>query len=77
MNTTVDKGVAEPIVELRDVYQAFGSSEIIKGVSFSVPKGGVVCIIGPSGAGKSTLLRCINGLVPVQKGTIRDRKSVV
>jgi polar amino acid transport system ATP-binding protein len=71
MNTTLDKGVAEPIVELRDVHQAFGASEIIKGVSFSVPKGGVVCIIGPSGAGKSTLLRCINGLVPIQKGTIR------
>jgi polar amino acid transport system ATP-binding protein len=71
MNTTVDKGGAEPIVELRDVHQAFGPAEIIKGVSFSVPKGGVVCIIGPSGAGKSTLLRCINGLVPIQKGTIR------
>ena len=71
MNTTVDKGGAEPIVELRDVHQAFGPSEIIKGVSFSVPKGGVVCIIGPSGAGKSTLLRCINGLVPIQKGMIR------
>ena len=71
MSTTVDKGLAEPIVELRDVHQAFGASEIIKGVSFSVPKGGVVCIIGPSGAGKSTLLRCINGLVPIQKGTIR------
>jgi polar amino acid transport system ATP-binding protein len=36
-----------------------------------------VCIIGPSGAGKSTLLRCINGLVPIQKGTIRvDRFQV-
>jgi polar amino acid transport system ATP-binding protein len=68
---TIDKGGAAPIVELRDVHQAFGASEIIKGVSFSVPKGGVVCIIGPSGAGKSTLLRCINGLVPIQKGTIR------
>jgi polar amino acid transport system ATP-binding protein len=63
--------MTEPIVELRDVHQAFGGSEVLKGVSFSVPKGGVVCIIGPSGAGKSTLLRCINGLVPIQKGTIR------
>ncbi len=71
MNKTVDQGGAEPIVELCHVHQAFGPSEIIKGVSFSVPKGGVVCIIGPSGAGKSTLLRCINGLVPIQKGTIR------
>jgi polar amino acid transport system ATP-binding protein len=31
----------------------------------------VVCIIGPSGSGKSTILRCINGLVPIDRGTIR------
>src|SRR3954470_20497530 len=61
----------DPIVELRDVHQAFGTVEVLKGVSFSVPKGGVVCIIGPSGSGKSTLLRCINGLVPIQRGSIR------
>jgi polar amino acid transport system ATP-binding protein len=71
MTTALQDGVSEAIVELRDVHQAFGSVEILKGVSFSVPKGNVVCIIGPSGAGKSTLLRCINGLVPIQKGTIR------
>ena len=66
-----------PIVECHDVHLSFGTSEVLKGVSFSVDKGGVVCIIGPSGAGKSTLLRCINGLVPIQKGTIRvDRFQV-
>jgi polar amino acid transport system ATP-binding protein len=35
-----------------------------------VRRGQVVCIIGPSGSGKSTLLRCINALVPVDKGEI-------
>jgi len=53
------------------VHQAFGKVEVLKGVSFEVPKGNVICIIGPSGSGKSTLLRCINGLVPIQRGTIR------
>jgi polar amino acid transport system ATP-binding protein len=62
---------ADPIVVLQGVHQSFGSVEVLKGVSFSVAKGGVVCIIGPSGSGKSTLLRCINGLVPIQSGTIR------
>jgi polar amino acid transport system ATP-binding protein len=71
MTTTPNGSGSDPIVELRDVHQSFGSTEILKGVTFSVPKGNVVCIIGPSGAGKSTLLRCINGLVPIQKGTIR------
>src|SRR6185437_6239216 len=62
---------ADPIVVLQDVRQSFGSVEVLKGVTFSVAKGGVVCIIGPSGSGKSTLLRCINGLVPIESGTIR------
>ncbi|MGC1816170.1 MAG: amino acid ABC transporter ATP-binding protein [Casimicrobiaceae bacterium] len=62
---------AQPIVTVHDVHQSFGEVEVLKGVSFSVAKGGVVCIIGPSGSGKSTLLRCINGLVPIQRGSIR------
>jgi len=62
---------SRPIVELHDVHQAFGDVEVLKGVSFEVAKGGVVCIIGPSGSGKSTLLRCINGLIPIKSGTIR------
>jgi len=66
-----------PIVECHDVHLSFGTSEVLKGVTFSVNKGGVVCVIGPSGAGKSTLLRCINGLVPINQGTIRvDRFQV-
>jgi polar amino acid transport system ATP-binding protein len=65
------KDTSEPIVALHDVHQAFGDLEVLKGVSFSVRMGGVVCIIGPSGSGKSTLLRCINGLVPIRSGTIR------
>src|SRR5487761_1950442 len=62
---------AQPIVAVHDVHQSFGEVEVLKGVSFTVAKGGVVCIIGPSGSGKSTLLRCINGLVPIQRGSIR------
>ncbi|WP_439494875.1 amino acid ABC transporter ATP-binding protein [Bosea sp. (in: a-proteobacteria)] len=61
----------EPIVSLRDVHKAFGALEVIKGISLDVRKGEVVCIIGPSGSGKSTLIRCINGLSPIQRGSIR------
>ena len=59
-----------PIVSLGDVHKSFGKIEVLKGVSFDVRKGEVVCIIGPSGSGKSTLLRCINALVPIDKGSI-------
>jgi polar amino acid transport system ATP-binding protein len=64
----------EPIVIIRDVHKSFGQVEVLKGVSLEVPKGGVVCIIGPSGSGKSTLLRCINGLLPIDRGSIRVAK---
>jgi len=61
----------QPLVRLRDVHKTFGGGvEVLKGVSMDVKKGEVICIIGPSGSGKSTLLRCINALVPIDKGSI-------
>jgi polar amino acid transport system ATP-binding protein len=60
----------QPIVSLNDVHKAFDRLEVLKGVSFDVAKGEVVCVIGPSGSGKSTMLRCINALVPIERGSI-------
>ena len=60
----------QPLVRLRDVHKTFGSVEVLKGISMEVMKGEVICIIGPSGSGKSTLLRCINALVPIERGSI-------
>src|SRR5207244_4320175 len=60
----------QPIVRLLDVHKSFGAVEVLKGVSFAVAKGEVICIIGPSGSGKSTLLRCINALIPIERGSI-------
>jgi len=61
----------EPLLDIRDVHKSFGEVEVIKGVSLALNKGEVACIIGPSGSGKSTLIRCVNALVPFQKGSIR------
>ena len=60
----------QPIISLKKVRKSFGSLEVLKGVSFDVMKGEVICIIGPSGSGKSTLIRCINGLNDIQDGSI-------
>src|SRR5205807_8619024 len=60
----------QPLVRLTDVHKMFGGLEVLKGISMDVMKGNVICIIGPSGAGKSTLLRCINALVPIDRGSI-------
>ena len=61
----------QPIVRVVDVHKSFGTFEVLKGISFDVRKGEVVCIIGPSGSGKSTLIRCVNALVPVSAGSIQ------
>jgi polar amino acid transport system ATP-binding protein len=61
----------EPLLAIRDVHKSFGDVEVIKGVSLALNKGEVACIIGPSGSGKSTLIRCVNALVPFQRGSIR------
>jgi polar amino acid transport system ATP-binding protein len=73
------------MIELKHVHKRFGHNEVLKGISVSVEKGEVVCIIGPSGSGKSTLLRCINGLESYESGDIivegirvdRDAASIV
>ncbi len=59
------------LVEIREVDKSFGHLHVLKQVSLDLAEGEIVAIIGRSGSGKSTLLRCINGLEPIQGGTIR------
>jgi polar amino acid transport system ATP-binding protein len=58
------------MIELADVHKSFGKNHVIRGVSTTVTKGEVVCIVGPSGSGKSTILRCVNGLEGYDSGAI-------
>jgi polar amino acid transport system ATP-binding protein len=50
------------MVDARDVIKSYAGVEVLKGVTMSVSRGEVTCLIGPSGSGKSTFLRCINHL---------------
>ena len=58
------------MIEIKDVHQAFGDLQVLKGVTLDVSNGEVISVIGASGSGKSTLLYCINGLEPIQSGRI-------
>jgi len=58
------------MIEIRDIHKSFGALHVIKGLSASIARGEIVCIVGPSGSGKSTVLRCINGLEAHDRGTI-------
>ncbi|TXG83589.1 MAG: amino acid ABC transporter ATP-binding protein, partial [Thermomicrobiales bacterium] len=58
------------MIQLDGIHKSFGETHVLRGVSLSIDRGEVVCIIGPSGSGKSTLLRCVNYLEQPEKGRI-------
>ena len=62
---------AAAMIEVSDVWKAFGPLQVLKGISLAVPRGSAVALIGPSGSGKSTLLRCINLLEVPERGRVR------
>ena len=58
------------MIEIKNVRKVFGPLVVLKGLSLTVRKGELLCLIGASGSGKSTLLQCINGLEAIQGGEI-------
>jgi multiple sugar transport system ATP-binding protein len=64
-------------VSIRDVRKAYGSTEVIHGVSIDIANGEFVVLVGPSGCGKSTLLRMIAGLEQITGGHIAIGERVV
>ena len=58
------------LVELKGVVKRFGTNTVLDDVSMNVERGEIIAVIGRSGSGKSTMLRCINGLEPVQGGSV-------
>nr|WP_274603613.1 amino acid ABC transporter ATP-binding protein [Rhizobium sp. CFBP 8762] len=59
-----------PMVEAIDVRKSFGLLDVLKGITLSIQKGEVVCLLGPSGSGKSTFLRCVNHLERMTSGKL-------
>lgn len=63
--------MTEHIIDIEHLTKAYGDNVILNDLSLSVSQGEVVVLIGPSGCGKSTLLRCLNGLEPIQGGSVK------
>jgi branched-chain amino acid transport system ATP-binding protein len=62
---------AGPLLEVRDLRVRYGTIEAVKGLTFSVARGEIVCLIGANGAGKTTTLRTLSGLLAPAGGEIR------
>ncbi len=58
------------MIEIKNVSKWYGPVQVLSDCSVSINKGDVVVVCGPSGSGKSTLIKTVNGLEPIQKGTI-------
>jgi branched-chain amino acid transport system ATP-binding protein len=59
------------LLEVQDLQTAYGSSQVLFGVNWSVASGEVATLLGRNGMGKTTTVRCVLGLTPAQSGRIR------
>ena len=65
------------VLEVKNIKKGFGTTDVLKGVSFSLERGQVLAIIGSSGSGKTTLLRCLNFLETPDQGEIQVNGKVL
>ncbi|QXZ11233.1 amino acid ABC transporter ATP-binding protein [Comamonas sp. Y33R10-2] len=65
------------MISAQGIHKAFGSNEVLRGVSLDLLRGEVVAVIGPSGSGKSTFLRCLNHLETIDRGSITIEGEVL
>lgn len=64
-------------IEVRNLSYAYGSQEVLRGVSFELPAGRSIAVVGRTGSGKSTLARLLARLEPTPRGTVfLDGKDV-
>jgi branched-chain amino acid transport system ATP-binding protein len=62
--------MGEVLLDVKDIHVFYGSIEAVRGMSFHVDRGEIVCLIGANGAGKTTTLRTVSGLLRPREGAI-------
>ncbi len=58
------------MIVIEGVSKSYGRTRVLKNCSCTIKRGEVVVVCGPSGSGKSTLIKCVNGLEPIDAGSI-------
>ena len=64
------------VIEAGNLQKGFDGRSLINGLSFSLPRNGIVGVIGPNGVGKSTLFKTIVGLEPLDGGELKVGETV-
>ncbi len=65
------------VLDVKDLKKSYGKRELFGGLTFDLPRGGIVGIIGPNGAGKTTLARILLGQETADSGEVKRGESVV
>ncbi|MBO9569320.1 MULTISPECIES: energy-dependent translational throttle protein EttA [Cellulomonas] len=64
------------VLEATDLQKGFDGRQLIDGLSFTLPRNGIVGVIGPNGVGKTTLFKTIVGLEPLDAGDLKIGETV-
>jgi ATP-binding cassette ChvD family protein len=64
------------VIDAKDLNKGFDGRVLINGLSFTLPRNGIVGVIGPNGVGKTTLFKTITGLEPLDGGDLKIGETV-
>ncbi len=76
INIPAGPRLGDAVLDASDLHKSFGDRELFNGLSFSLPRAGIVGVVGPNGVGKSTLFRMIVGEEKPDAGTLDVGKTV-
>ncbi|HLR84378.1 MAG TPA: energy-dependent translational throttle protein EttA, partial [Nocardioidaceae bacterium] len=76
INIPAGPRLGDVVLEASDLHKSFGERELFNGLSFSLPRAGIVGVVGPNGVGKSTLFRMIVGEEKPDSGSLDVGKTV-
>ena len=67
----------QPLLKINNITKDYGTSNIVKDISFEIKENEIMTLLGPSGCGKTTTLRMVSGLEPITSGEIICRGKVL
>ncbi|WP_456698388.1 energy-dependent translational throttle protein EttA [Aeromicrobium sp. P5_D10] len=76
INIPAGPRLGDVVLNAKDLHKSFGERELFDGLTFDLPRAGIVGVVGPNGVGKSTLFRMIVGEEKPDSGTLEVGQTV-